>query len=112
MVLDMGRASDLVREARRRAGLTQRQLGSLIGTTQSAIARIERGVTEPSYERVAELLRACGFDLVPRLQPLDDADWSVASSNLLLDPDARVRQHRAAERFARAGREALADVRR
>jgi transcriptional regulator with XRE-family HTH domain len=107
----MGTASDLVREARRRASLTQRQLGSLTGTTQSAIARIERGTSEPSYERVAELLRACGFELVPRVQPVDDADWSVASSNLRLDPDARARQHQAAVRFARAGRKALADAR-
>jgi transcriptional regulator with XRE-family HTH domain len=110
--LRVGSASDLVREARRRAGLTQRQLGARTGTTQSAIARIEGGATEPSYERVADLLRACGFELVPRLEPIDDSDWSVASSNLLLDPDARVRQHGAAVGFARAGRKALAGVRR
>jgi transcriptional regulator with XRE-family HTH domain len=92
--------------------LTQRQLGALTGTTQSAIARIEGGATEPSYERVADLLRACGFELVPRLEPIDNSDWSVASSNLLLHPDARVRQHGAAVGFARAGRKALTDVRR
>jgi transcriptional regulator with XRE-family HTH domain len=108
----MGTAADLVREARRRSGFTQRQLGALTGTTQSAIARIERGSSEPSYERVADLLRACGFELVPHIEPVDDSDWSVASGNLLLDPDARARQNQAAVRFARAGREALADARR
>jgi transcriptional regulator with XRE-family HTH domain len=92
--------------------LTQRQLGALTGTTQSAIARVERGATEPSYERVAELVRACGFELVPRIEPVDGSDWSVASSNLLLDPDARARQHQAAVGFVRAGRKALADARR
>ncbi|HEY7399655.1 MAG TPA: helix-turn-helix transcriptional regulator [Actinomycetota bacterium] len=102
----MGAASNLVREARRRAGLTQRRLAALTGTTQSAIARIESGVTEPSFERVAELVRACGLQLISRLAPDDDADWSVASSNLRLSPEARVRQHQAAVRFARAGREA------
>ena len=97
---------DLIREARRRAGLTQQELAGRLGTTQSAIARLERGHTEPSYERVAEATRACGFDLIPRLQPADDADWSVASTNLSVDPDTRVRRHQAALRFAEAGRAA------
>ena len=104
-------AGDLIREARRRAGLTQRELAERLGTTQSAIARLERGGTAPSYERVVEAVRACGMDLVPQLLRADDADWSVASSNLTVTPDARVRRHQAALRFAIAGRRALADAR-
>ncbi len=105
-------ARGLIREARRRAGLTQRELAERLGTTQSAIARLERGGTEPSYERVVEAVRACGMDLVPQLLETDDADWSVASSNLTVGPDARVRRHQAALRCAVAGRRALADARR
>jgi transcriptional regulator with XRE-family HTH domain len=105
------RGGALIREARRRAGLTQTELAARLGTTQSAIARIERGSTEPSYERVAAALGACGFDLVPRLLPADDPDWSVASANLAVDTDTRVRRHQAALRFALAGRQALADAR-
>jgi transcriptional regulator with XRE-family HTH domain len=101
----------LIREARRRAGLTQRELASRAGTTQSAIARIERGVTEPSYARVDFLVRASGFELIPRIAPPDESDWSVASANLRLSPEARVRQHGSAVRFVREGREALARVR-
>jgi len=104
-------AGDLIREARRRAGLTQRELAERLGTTQSAIARLERGGTAPSYERVVEAVRACGMDLVPQLLRADDADWSVASSNLTVTPDARVRRHQAALHFAIAGRRALADAR-
>lgn len=104
-------AGDLIREARRRAGLTQRELAERVSTTQSAIARLERGGTEPSYERVVEAVRACGLELVPQLLPADDADWSVASTNLTVDAEARVRRHQAALRFARAGRKALADAR-
>jgi transcriptional regulator with XRE-family HTH domain len=104
-------AGDLIREARRRAGLTQRELAERLATTQSAIARLEGGGTEPSYERVVEAVRACGMDLVPQLLRADDADWSVASSNLTVSPDTRVRRHQAALRFAIAGRRALADVR-
>ena len=105
------RAGALIREARRRAGLTQRELAERLDTTQSAIARMERGGTEPSYERVAEAVGACGMDLVPQLLRADDADWSVASTNLAVGHDARVRRHQAALRFAMAGRRALADVR-
>ena len=104
------RGGDLIREARRRAGLTQAELAERLGTTQSAIARLERGRTEPSYDRVAHALEACGLDLVPQLLQADDADWSVASTNLGVDPDTRVRRHQAALRFAMAGRRALADA--
>jgi transcriptional regulator with XRE-family HTH domain len=98
----------LIREARRRSELTQRELAGRLGTTQSAIARIERGGSEPSYERVLEAVRACGLELVPELLPIDDSDWSVASTNLAVDPSARVRRHQAALLFARAGRKAMA----
>jgi len=98
----------VVREARRRAGLSQAELAKRLGTTQSAIARLERGRSEPSFSKVVAAARACGIDLVPRLVDVDDADWSVASTNLGLSPDARVRRHRQALRFALAGRKALA----
>lgn len=101
----------LVREARRRADLTQRELAGRVGTTQSAIARIEGGATQPSYDRVRQLVEACGFELVPRIAPLDDSNWSVASSNLGLTTEERVRHHQAWVRLVREGREALARAR-
>jgi transcriptional regulator with XRE-family HTH domain len=97
----------IVREARRRAGLRQAELAALVGTTQSAIARIERGSSEPAFERVVDLVAACGLAFVPQVTKPDDADWSLALDNLRLSVDARVRQHQAAVRFARAGREAM-----
>jgi transcriptional regulator with XRE-family HTH domain len=87
--------------------MTQVELARRAGTTQSAIARLERGRTEPTAERVGQLVGACGLELQVRLAPLDDSDWSVAQSNLARDVDARVRQHQAALRFARAGRAAM-----
>jgi transcriptional regulator with XRE-family HTH domain len=105
------RGGSLVREARRRAGLTQAELAARLHTTQSAIARMERGGTEPSFERVVTALRVCGYDLLPRLLPADDADWTVASTNLAVDTDTRVRRHQAALRLAQAGRKALTDAR-
>jgi transcriptional regulator with XRE-family HTH domain len=101
------RGGSLVREARRRAGLTQAELARRVGTTQSAIARIERGRTEPSLRRVRELVRACGLELLPMLAVLDEANVQLALSNLRLSVDERVRQHQAALRYATAGREAV-----
>lgn len=63
------RGADLIREGRRRAGLTQAELAARVGTTQSAIARLEGGA-EPSVRRVTELLRACGLELRVSLAPI------------------------------------------
>jgi transcriptional regulator with XRE-family HTH domain len=106
------RGGQIIREARRRAGLTQAELAAKLGTTQSAVARLERGRTEPSYSRVTEAVRACGLSLIPRITELDDSDWSIASTNLLLDHRERVQRHQAAVRFVEAGRIALNDARR
>lgn len=103
--MDGGR---LVREARRRAGLTQRQVAAAAGLSQPTIARIESGVSQPTMRQVSRIVEVCGLELHVTLAPSDDSTWSVAQPNLRLDPDARVRQHQAALRFARAGRAALA----
>ena len=93
----------LVREARRRARVSQAELARRIGTTQSAIARLERGKTEPSLKRIQEILRALRLDLRVGIVPLDDSNWLDAKANLDLDVDARVRQN---QRILRAAREA------
>ena len=100
-----------VLEARRRAGLTQRQLAARVGLSQPQIARIEAGATATSFERVVDLVRACDLDLVASITPADDSDWHVALANLALSVDTRVQQHQAALRFARAGRTALEQAR-
>jgi transcriptional regulator with XRE-family HTH domain len=101
------RGGTLVREARRRAGLTQTELAERTRTTQPAIARLESGATEPSFRRVSQSVLACGLELVPVLREVDDSDWSVASANLLLTPQQRVDNHQRAIRFVLAGREAI-----
>ena len=105
------RAATIVREARRRAGISQGVLAERVGTTQSAVARLERGGASPSFDRLSEIVAACGLELRVALLPVDESDWSLARENLRLDTDARVRQHQAAVRFARAGREAMAGAR-
>lgn len=97
---------DLVREARKRAGLTQAELARRAGTTQSAIARLEGGRSSPSFDTVVRLLRLCGFRLDVGLDPYDDSDIAQAERLLLLTPDERVENNAAVVRFATDLREA------
>jgi hypothetical protein len=83
-------AGQLVREARLRAGLTQRQLAARVGTSQPLVARIEAGRVRPSFERVLQLVRACGFDLDVHVVPLDEDAWSLAEEGEPLSPDGRI----------------------
>ncbi len=85
--------NDLVREARRRAGLTQRELAERAGTTQSAVARLESGRTAPSLEHVLALVRACDLDLEVALVEVDDADLWQAARLLRLTPAERIERH-------------------
>lgn len=86
--------NDLVREARRRAGLTQRELAEQVGTTQSAIARLETGRSSPSLETVLALVRACGLDLDVMLAERDYSDIWQADDRAHLTPEQRVERHR------------------
>jgi len=52
-----------LRHARRRAGLTQRELATRAGVPQSYIARVESGRVDPSVSTLANLLRACEMQL-------------------------------------------------
>ena len=51
----LARIGELIRDARRRQGLTQSELADLIGTSQSAIARIEQGRQNLSLEMLARI---------------------------------------------------------
>jgi transcriptional regulator with XRE-family HTH domain len=88
-----GIGNDLVREARKRVGLTQRELAERAGTTQSAIARLETGRSTPTFDTVLRLLRLCGLDLDIMLVERDDSDWLQAQRLLELSPKDRVERH-------------------
>lgn len=73
------RAADLIREARRRAGLTQQQLAERAGTTQSSIARWERGRSEPDFSTVLRLVRLCDLELEVAVVEPDRSDLAQAA---------------------------------
>lgn len=90
-----GIGNDLVREARKRARLTQAELAQRAGTTQSAIARIETGESTPSFDSVLRLVRLCGMDLDIMLVERDDSDLAQARPLLDLAPQERHERLRA-----------------
>ena len=98
---------ELVREARRRAGLTQRELAERAGTTQSAIARLESGRTSPSFEQVERLVKLCGFSMIVRLMPYDDSHLVQAKANLRRSVDERIANNSAVLGFSRQLQEGM-----
>jgi transcriptional regulator with XRE-family HTH domain len=71
-------ASTLLREARKRHGISQRRLALRAKTSQDAISRIERGVESPTLERLTHLLMMLGEDLELNTVPLVEAEGHVA----------------------------------
>ena len=108
------RGNHLIREVRKRAGLTQTQLAERIGTTQSAIARIETGNGSPTLARLSEIAEACGFDIQVHVVATDPGgqDWSLVQDAKRRTPEERFDRNRRAVRFAQKGRLAMADAKR
>ncbi|MCU1455773.1 MAG: transcriptional regulator, family [Acidimicrobiales bacterium] len=84
----------LIRSTREAAGLTQAQLATRLGTTQSSVARWERGATSPTLATLRRILSACGCDLewsAPVWKPADPGiDRTVMRELLRLSPRQRL----------------------
>ena len=79
--------AELLREARRSAGLTQAELARRARTSQAMVARYETGVASPTVRTLQRLLPAAGRDL--ELSSVS-SPTSIAASSL-----ATLREHRA-----------------
>jgi transcriptional regulator with XRE-family HTH domain len=90
-IMDAGK---LVRTARLRKGLTQRQLATRAKIPQPMLSSIERGHQDPRYSTLERLLAACGqeLDIFPRAG--EGVDRTQFVESLGLSP---------AERLARVG---------
>jgi transcriptional regulator with XRE-family HTH domain len=81
---------ELIRIARRRAGITQAELAARFHTTQSTVARWESGGQEPAFSVVLGACRAAGFEAMVGLGTADDHDRVLAARQLTLPVAARV----------------------
>jgi len=92
----------LLRQARIRAGLSQRALASRAHTAQSVIARIEGGQASPTWDTLERLLAAADCAVNPQVEPrvvvepqmLDDVPRILA-----LTPEQRLEEVANVSRF-------------
>lgn len=85
----------MLRTARRRAGLSQRELASRTGVSQPTIAKIETGAADPRMKTVNRLLRACGQELIAVPKPGAGIDRSQLRELLRLTARERLELLRA-----------------
>lgn len=82
---------ELLRDTRRRHGLTQRQLAARARTSQAAISRIERGLVSPTVATLATLLDLMGEELVLAAEPIDYGhDRTLLALNLAVPVEKRI----------------------
>ena len=63
-------AGALLKLARERARMSQRELGQVARTSKGAVSAIESGTKSPSVRTLDRLLAACGFQVRSSLEPL------------------------------------------
>lgn len=116
----LGEAAALLLAARLEAGLSQRALANLAGTSGATIAAYELETKEPRLSTLRRILEAAGMELEWRCRPAADATTSeltreelrslalhrVLAARLLADPDAVMEK---ARRNLRTMRRANAD---
>ena len=77
----------MIRIARRRAGLTLRELGRRANTSHSTLAAYEQGRKTPNVDTLDRILTACGFGVEVTLtaRPADVASDPVARGRELVE---------------------------
>ena len=75
-----------MREARRRAGISQAELARRLGTKQPVIARWESGRRSPAFGDVDRAIRACGLALEIGIGPEDPGEDALIVQWLGLTP--------------------------
>jgi transcriptional regulator with XRE-family HTH domain len=88
----VSQAGNLIRQARRRSRLSQRELARRSGTSQAAISRIESGQEEPTVERLEQILAGLGWRPVIELEPIEihDEDPRRLYADVAGDPSVRL----------------------
>jgi transcriptional regulator with XRE-family HTH domain len=82
---------EVLREARRRRGVSQARLAIRAGTAQSAISRIERDQVSPTVETLRSLLHLLGEDLELGVAERESGvDRGMVRERLKLTPAERV----------------------
>lgn len=95
---------ELIRSARLRAGLSQKELAQRLGMASSSIARWETDTVEPGFSTLRRVLQACGFDIPPVLVPFERDPERDAKVQELQDLSPQERMERLLTRLAKPPR--------
>jgi transcriptional regulator with XRE-family HTH domain len=99
---------ELIRAARQRAGLTQKQLAQRLAVSQPVVARLERRGANPRVSTLDRVIAATGHGLDMSLTPDFGIDESMIAADLKLTHDQRLRNFESFYDFAKGAREAAA----
>jgi transcriptional regulator with XRE-family HTH domain len=98
----MEQAGPLIRSLRHDADVTQRQLAGRMGTTQSAVAKLEKAGSNPTLRTLADAFDALGYELSLGAAPKPPGvDESLIRQQLELAPAERLKQVEAMAHQAR-----------
>jgi transcriptional regulator with XRE-family HTH domain len=87
-----------LRQARIKAGLSQRALGEAVGFDQAYVSRVERGVQKPSFAYLYAVVRV--LDLWPVVDMLDEL-WRPSDGTFPSKSNRGQRRPRARDRSRR-----------
>lgn len=93
---------ELIRDARKRHGLSQRRLARRAGASQAWVSRLERGEVSPSVDSLERLLLVMGERLTFGVEPVavDDADLDWQRAHRARPMSERLERAFDAARFA------------
>lgn len=95
-------AGNLLKVARAKAGISQRELAETAHVAQSTIARIESGTRQPSLPVLARILAALDLEMRITLADYDNHDDILDSEAARLSEQQREERRLAQDRFAAA----------
>jgi transcriptional regulator with XRE-family HTH domain len=100
------RANRLALAARKRVGLTQRELARRTGISQPMISAIERGKQDPRHGTLERILAAAGQELDLVMRSGGGVDRTQFVESLRLTPEERLRRTAAGSRWLKKIRHA------
>ena len=109
-IITLMRIATIVREARRRAGLTQAELAVRAGVPKSTVGRIESEARVPSTQMVERLVRAAGLEVSVSLSEPDPGTDSMFERTLRRSPAERLADATRVARFVLRGRREVASA--
>lgn len=103
----MTNASEILKEARRHAGMSQRELASKAKTAQSVVARIELRETSPTWDTLMRLVKASGCTFRAFVEAIPKVDRSILDDVpriLKMTPEERLEEVAQVSRFLASAR--------